>query len=68
MKFAIVLLVEKDRHRINWCALEEEFCHRHGKAFEPVSKYRLRLEQEGKNWPINEVGLDIASKTEGEGD
>lgn len=67
MKFAIALLVEKDRHRINWCAFEEEFCHRHKKAYEPMSKYHLRLKQEGKSWPINEVGSDTASKTKGEG-
>ena len=68
MKFAIALLVEKDRHRINWWTFEEEFCHRHKNAFEPMSKYHLRLEQKSKSWPINEVGSDTASKTRGEGD
>jgi hypothetical protein len=34
MKFAIALLAENEGHKINWCALREEFCHWGGKPFE----------------------------------
>jgi hypothetical protein len=68
MKFAIVLLAEKEGHMIYWCTLEEKFCHCCGKAFESTSEYRLRLEWEGKTWPMNKVGPDTASETEDEDD
>jgi hypothetical protein len=68
LKFVTALLVERERHQINWDALAEQFCKRQGKCFESAREYRLRLEREGKEWPANKVGPKIGSETGGEDD